>query len=1051
MNITKGKIGNALTSTAADHIVAVANDIYDESESKYQSELNSEFSAAKNNIAKNATAIEAEKARAQAAEDKLRDGTTVRFDGIEQSNIPINPPHEGEFAASVEIIYYELGKRFVYRSSGELYEVGDSLPTHMDGPNIRTDKIYLLGSTPYVWNNGSLVPAMGSGGGPSPDSTLVTQVSQNTTAISRNKKSIDSEVARAKGVEGVLRNGTTMRFDGIESENKDLLIPEAFESDPEIIYLVPKQKFVYRAGTTYYDDDGTLGNYNANGKIRKDKLYLLNATIYAWNDTDLVVASSTGGGEIDPDLLAQIEANTEDINGIKDAFYYRADFVPKIANGLQGAPTNSNSIYTDEKFPGEVGKTYSIITNRPPDDGCVYVYGYITYDSLAGLVQEHKVRREDYYTNKSTANYVTLQEGEVGFGFSIAQWDVSAAKYIKLRIDNFDGYEIKIHTYSTVDEMEFKVLEHDGKIDTLDSSVLNPVKVEIGGLSDSAGLPLDRTDRARCQAIPVRQIIGAKMKNIPGIRAWIQRLDANKKLLGTMPNMWNSDNDVLLVRDIPGSPTFINLVFKRADGKDITEEDLANLNNWVIDLLYSNSALFDDIKNPPIYKRNIDKVSHLVAMCRARKTNTSPYRDYQVLICTDSHGDKQATMNTIDALNSFPTLAAWINCGDSVEGHYGQTSVQIFTDSVKKARKPFYTVIGNHDVGNATYVAACATHEQAYETFIKPSVDAGWLKAGEYTEGKPYWYHDDTTYKIRLIGLYEYDDPMDFDTEYWEPVPYDEAAPLIAKGTSYNEDDVVTPCLWGVGDNYFDYTAYSFRCKKACTITNSSFSANYKVLPKYKIQRGTRVIRQEQAQWFLNTLASTPAGYGVIVVMHNPFSDTATTVEAKFTQTVGKTGANFSQNLMQTDFIRNAVVAFVKGDNYNEDVIMKGGAAYLNRLDKEPSESDDGYQYAYNVSKDFSKKNSNVNFLGFVGGHVHWDLVWKDASENIYQITPCCVSTAIQSATNSDIRRTSEDGPAKDSLTAVSFASGRIALAKIGVNVTENGTARDYEVINPNA
>lgn len=40
MNIAKGKIGNALTSTADNHVVAVANDIYDEEREKYQSEIN---------------------------------------------------------------------------------------------------------------------------------------------------------------------------------------------------------------------------------------------------------------------------------------------------------------------------------------------------------------------------------------------------------------------------------------------------------------------------------------------------------------------------------------------------------------------------------------------------------------------------------------------------------------------------------------------------------------------------------------------------------------------------------------------------------------------------------------------------------------------------------------------------------------------------------------------------------------------------------------------------------------------------------------------------
>lgn len=45
LSITKGKIGNALTSTASDHVVAVAADIYDEALSKYQSEINQRVSA----------------------------------------------------------------------------------------------------------------------------------------------------------------------------------------------------------------------------------------------------------------------------------------------------------------------------------------------------------------------------------------------------------------------------------------------------------------------------------------------------------------------------------------------------------------------------------------------------------------------------------------------------------------------------------------------------------------------------------------------------------------------------------------------------------------------------------------------------------------------------------------------------------------------------------------------------------------------------------------------------------------------------------------------
>ena len=38
--IIKGKIGNAITSVAEDHIVVVSDDIFDEKHQKYQSEIN---------------------------------------------------------------------------------------------------------------------------------------------------------------------------------------------------------------------------------------------------------------------------------------------------------------------------------------------------------------------------------------------------------------------------------------------------------------------------------------------------------------------------------------------------------------------------------------------------------------------------------------------------------------------------------------------------------------------------------------------------------------------------------------------------------------------------------------------------------------------------------------------------------------------------------------------------------------------------------------------------------------------------------------------------
>ena len=148
---------------------------------------------------------------------------------------------------------------------------------------------------------------------------------------------------------------------------------------------------------------------------------------------------------------------------------------------------------------------------------------------------------------------------------------------------------------------------------------------------------------------------------------------------------------------------------------------------------------------------------------------------------------------------------------------------------------------------------------------------------------------------------------------------------------------------------------------------------------------------------------------------------------------------------MSTDFIRNAVAAFVGGSNYSEKVVMNGRAAYLNTL------NDGSIDYAYEVSKNFAAKNSGVFFIGFLGGHTHQDFIWKDATENIFQVSPTCTTAYGSNSRYGDIRRTEEDGLAADSLTVFSGAEGRIALVKIGVNVGDEGDFREYEVIDTSA
>ena len=467
---------------------------------------------------------------------------------------------------------------------------------------------------------------------------------------------------------------------------------------------------------------------------------------------------------------------------------------------------------------------------------------------------------------------------------------------------------------------------------------------------------------------------------------------------------------------VPQSPTN-NIVLRQTD-----------FSIFDIVVLDVTAGLFYGPESSPVFERNTDRLPALYNACRWHKSSATA-KDFAALICTDVHAWWLAQNNALEATNEMEMIDCYINCGDTCASYYNPAQIGEFQSALLGLMKPGYIVCGNHDVGKCYFVGYACNHAQAYAAFIKPMVDAGWLVSGEYEADKPYWYHDDATRKIRLIGLYEYDDNLDINETYWKKITYNSALSNIAFSTAYAQ---------GAQVNVNGYTAYSFEAVQAVT-TPANYYTDAEKLPSYKVKRGSRVIRQTQAQWYLDTLASTPANYGVIVIMHNPFSDLAITQDLPFSWPSGVQGSSFSQNNMQTDLIRDALVAFKNGAAYSANVVMKGDASYLN--------TEGGGTYAYSVSKDFSAKNAGVVLLGVLGGHSHRDLVWKDASEAIYQITPICAIVDSENDRNGDVRRTTTDGLCADSLTVASFASGRIGLVKIGVNVTDRGTRRDYEVI----
>ena len=475
-------------------------------------------------------------------------------------------------------------------------------------------------------------------------------------------------------------------------------------------------------------------------------------------------------------------------------------------------------------------------------------------------------------------------------------------------------------------------------------------------------------------------------------------------------------------------------------------ETIDALENTVSKINDVTKSLNDDVQNiiqkietisgEDVYSRNINNIPILQSACRYNNGK----KDFIMCVIADSHSEELAVQNAVTLTNKIDVIDAIIHCGDITASYFDKTQILSFYKDYKRCEKPWLVVIGNHDVGNTMYLQYSATHEEIFQYYIKPMIDGGILNNGEYQEGKPYYFHDFTDRKIRVIVPYEYDNPLDVaDNEYWDSIEYDGSLPQLVPGKTYSVGDKV---------NSGGYKGNSFICKKEVATINNQYDNSY-TIPYYKSGRAARVIRKEQAEWLVNTLKSTPDEYGVIIATHNPAMLNSTNqISSNFAVNTAYKGVTQGQYAMETDLISEIVNAFIKKTQLSLKVVMKSAnwnkadASYMNIL------GNTGEKYAYQIEADFSNIQ-NCYFACYVGGHSHKDLVFKhDTYESQYGINPVCATTDSGNRAQADIVNTNVDSLNYDALTCISVAKGRIALSRLGNQLSVNGKHRDIEIIN---
>ena len=327
------------------------------------------------------------------------------------------------------------------------------------------------------------------------------------------------------------------------------------------------------------------------------------------------------------------------------------------------------------------------------------------------------------------------------------------------------------------------------------------------------------------------------------------------------------------------------------------------------------SNIYRQINPSAIISRNRDQESRVYAAARCNTYKGE--KDFQLCLVGDPHDPySQGAKNAVDVANYFSSIDAVLVMGD-IQGwtpYDGNTNgndkygIKPFVDILDKCIKPWYLVVGNHDVGTCRYVSFTRSHQQVWEDLIKPMVDRKFLRSSEVDNGsdyasKCYYYHDFNNYKVRLIVLYEYGFSLELEdsNEYWETIDYDESAVEMQLGTTYTFE-ANKPLICNCGK----YKAHSFKLKKSVTTPYNTIE-NDGTMPQYKL-RMLSFFTKKQMEWLASVLTSTPDGYGVIIASHQSLVAPSKLTDNKFSRGIDPDNVSLRSDGLTVDMAMNVAI-----------------------------------------------------------------------------------------------------------------------------------------------
>ena len=207
---------------------------------------------------------------------------------------------------------------------------------------------------------------------------------------------------------------------------------------------------------------------------------------------------------------------------------------------------------------------------------------------------------------------------------------------------------------------------------------------------------------------------------------------------------------------------------------------------------------------------------------------------------------------------------------------------------------------------------------------------------------------------------------------------------------------------------------------------------------------------QDQIDWFISTLQTTPAGYGILVMVHSPEDHVvAPSGYDKFMQPSPKFGDNYQPD------------GFYVGSR----PIMQIVDAFISRATLSTSYSDHSATYdgssdttreTVTIEADFTGVDPSTEFIAYVSGHRHEDYVgyYEHAQNRQLCLDVVCGTGLFGDSTNSawtnqcDLPRGGK-GAQQDAFNiyAIDRVGGNVRIVRVGANVTVRFAHRDMMII----